>query len=106
MNDSASELELFRDNVTRFFAEEVEPHYEKWEKDGIIPLTLYRKMGQQGLLCVDLPEAYGGVGAPFQFCCVVVEEAARMGYLALASNLTVHSDIVAPYILHLGTEAQ
>jgi acyl-CoA dehydrogenase len=106
MNDVASELELFRDNVKRFFSANVEPHYEKWEKDGIIPLSLYRQMGEQGLLCVDQPEAYGGIGAPFQFCCVVVEEAARMGYLALASNLTVHSDIVAPYILHLGTEEQ
>ena len=102
----AAELELFRDTVKRFLADEVEPHYEKWEKGGIIPLELYRKMGEHGLLCLDVPETYGGIGAPFQFCCVVVEEAARMGYLALASNLTVHSDIVAPYILHLGTEEQ
>ena len=106
MNDIASELSLFRDNVRRFFAENVEPHFEKWEKAGIIPQDLYRKMGEQGLLCVDIPEQYGGIGALFEFCCVVVEEAGRMGYLSLASNLTVHSDIVAPYILHLGTEAQ
>src|SRR3546814_19338512 len=52
------------------------------------------------------PEEYGGIGAPFAFSCVVVEEVARMGFLALASNLTVHSDIAAPYILHLGSEAQ
>ncbi|HUR41081.1 MAG TPA: acyl-CoA dehydrogenase family protein [Verrucomicrobiae bacterium] len=102
----ASELQLFRDNVRRFFADNVEPAYEKWEHGGIIPLDFYRKMGEQGLLCLDVPEAYGGVGAPFEFCCIVVEEAARMGFLALASNLTVHSDIVAPYILHLGTEEQ
>src|SRR3546814_16503741 len=54
----------------------------------------------------DLPEEYGGIGAPFAFSCVVVEEVARMGFLALASNLTVHSDIAATYILHLGREAQ
>jgi acyl-CoA dehydrogenase len=106
MNDAASELELFRDNVKRFFKEHAEPHYEKWERAGIIPQDFYRQMGAQGLLCLDVPDTYGGAGAPFQFCCVVVEEAARAGYLALASNLTVHSDIVAPYILHLGTEEQ
>ncbi len=106
MTASAAELELFRDNVRRFFTEQVEPNYEKWEHAGIIPKDFYRAMGENGLLCVDLPEAYGGIGAPFDFCCIVVEEAARMGYLALASNLTVHSDIVAPYILHLGTEEQ
>ncbi len=100
------ELELFRDTVVRFLKDNVEPHYEAWEKDGILPKELYLKMGEAGLLCVDQPEEYGGIGAPFEFSCVVVEEAARLGFLALASNLTVHSDIVAPYILHLGSEAQ
>jgi acyl-CoA dehydrogenase len=101
-----AELELFRDNVRRFFTEQVEPHYAQWEKDGIVPRELYLQMGENGLLCVDQPEEYGGMGAPFEFSCLIVEEAARMGYLALASNLTVHSDIAAPYILHLGTEEQ
>ena len=106
MTVNAEELSLFRDTVVRFFKDNVEPHYEKWEKNGILPKELYLQMGEAGLLCVDAPEEYGGIGAPFEFCCVVVEEAARMGFLALASNLTVHSDIAAPYILHLGTEAQ
>lgn len=101
-----AELELFRDNVRRFFTVQVEPHYAQWEKDGIFPRELYLQMGENGLLCVDQPEEYGGMGAPFEFSCLIVEEAARMGYLALASNLTVHSDIAAPYILHLGTEEQ
>ena len=102
----AAELELFRDNVRRFLAAKVEPHYEKWEKAGIVPRELYRELGEAGLLCVDLPEEYGGIGASFEFSMVVVAEAARMGFMALASNLTVHSDIAAPYVLHLGTEAQ
>jgi acyl-CoA dehydrogenase len=105
-SEHESEISVWRDTVRRFLAAEVEPHYERWEKDGIIPQALYRKMGEAGLLCVDTPETYGGGGAPFEFSCVVVEEAARLGFLALASNLTVHSDIVAPYILHLGTEHQ
>jgi len=102
----AEELSLFRDNVVRFLKDNVEPHYEKWEKAGIFPKELYLELGAAGLLCVDLPEAYGGAGAPFESSMVVLEEAARMGFLALASNLSVHSDIAAPYILHLGTEAQ
>ena len=102
----AAELELFRDNVRRFFAEHVEPHYEAWEKAGKFPASLYLEMGANGLLCVDLPEEYGGAGAPFEFSMVVLEEAARMGFLALASNLSVHSDIAAPYILHLGSDYQ
>ncbi|MGQ0698737.1 MAG: acyl-CoA dehydrogenase family protein [Panacagrimonas sp.] len=106
MSTPNSELELFRDNVRRFFADNVEPNYAQWEKDGIVPKELYRQMGEQGLLCVDQPEEYGGMGAPFEFSVLVLEEAARMGFLSLASNLSVHSDIAAPYILHLGSEAQ
>ncbi len=106
MTMHTEELELFRDTVVRFLKDHVEPHYEKWEKSGILPKELYLQLGEAGLLCVDLPEEYGGIGAPFAFSCVVVEEAARLGFLALASNLTVHSDIAAPYILHLGSEAQ
>jgi acyl-CoA dehydrogenase len=102
----AAELELFRDNVRRFLAARVEPHYEKWEKAGIVPRELYLELGEAGMLCVDQPEEYGGTGASFEFSMVVVAEAARMGFMALASNLTVHSDIAAPYVLHLGTEAQ
>lgn len=101
-----AELELFRDNVRRFLQEEAQPHYEQWEKDGIIPQDFYRKMGENGLLCVDQPEEYGGIGAPFEFAMVVLDEVSRMGFMALASNLTVHSDIAAPYILHLGNEEQ
>jgi len=106
MTASAEELELFRDNVIRFLSEEVEPHYEQWERAGIFPKELYLKLGAAGLLCVDQPEEYGGAGAPFAFSMVVIEEVSRMGFLALASNLTVHSDIAAPYILHLGSEEQ
>lgn len=103
---STEELDAWRDSIRRFLAAQVEPHYAHWEADGILPKSLYLKLGEQGLLCVDLPEEYGGSGAPFRFSTVVVEEMARMGFLGLATNLSVHSDIVAPYILHLGSEDQ
>ena len=106
MTDASSELELFRDNVRRFLKDNVEPHYEKWEKDGITPRQLWRDLGEAGLLCVDAPAEYGGIGAPFEFSCVVLEELGRGGFGALAANIAVHSDIVTPYIAHLGTEEQ
>ena len=101
-----SELELFRDNVRRFLQAEIEPHYADWEKAGIVPREMWTKFGENGLLCVDTPEEYGGIGAPFEFSCVVLEEVGRAGYGALGANLAVHSDIVAPYIAHLGTPEQ
>jgi acyl-CoA dehydrogenase len=97
---------LFRDSVRKFLETEVEPHYDEWEREEIWPREVWQKLGNNGLLCVDMPEEYGGYGAPFEFSCVVVEEISRAGYGALASGVSVHSDIVAPYILNLGTQEQ
>lgn len=103
---SESEKALFRDSVAKFLKQEVEPHYNQWEKDEIWPKDLWHKLGENGFLCVDMPSVYGGYDASFEFSCIVVEEISRAGYGALAAGVSVHSDIVAPYILHLGTEDQ
>lgn len=102
----ASERELFRDTLKKFLDNEVAPFYEQWEKDEIFPRDLWNKMGENGFLCVDVPAEYGGYGADFQLSAIVVEELARGGYGAICTSVSVHSDIVAPYITHLGTEEQ
>jgi acyl-CoA dehydrogenase len=101
-----AEKELFRDSIKKFLEAEVEPNYDQWEKDEIWPRDLWDKLGENGFLCVDIPSEYGGYDASFELSCVVVEEISRAGYGALASGVSVHSDIVAPYILDLGTEDQ
>src|SRR5690554_4381649 len=101
-----SDITLFRDTVRKFLETEVAPHYDRWEREHLLPRELWNMLGAQGLLCVDMPEAYGGAGADFRLSAVVVEEVARMGFGGLVSALSVHSDIVAPYILHLGSEEQ
>lgn len=103
---TTADRELFRDNFRKFLANEVEPHYAQWEKNEIFPRELWNRMGENGYLCVDVPEAYGGYGADFALSAIVVEELGRAGYGALMSSVSVHSDIVAPYILHLGSEEQ
>ncbi|UXD86718.1 acyl-CoA dehydrogenase family protein [Thalassolituus hydrocarboniclasticus] len=100
------ERALFRDNVARLLEVEVAPHYEQWEKDGIVPAQIWRTLGIAGLLCVDMPEEFGGCGVPFDYSVVVGAELARMGFGALATNVMVHSDIVAPYLQHIGSEQQ
>jgi len=100
------ELALFRESVIKALEKEIKPHYEQWEKDGIAPRKLWNTLGDAGMLCVDVPEDCGGCGAPFQYSVVVSEELARMGFGALSTNVMVHSDIVAPYLSHLGNDAQ
>lgn len=55
------------------------------------------------MLCSHLPEEYGGLGADFLYSAVVIEEISRLGLTGIGFSL--HSDIVAPYILHYGSEA-
>ncbi|WP_018403199.1 acyl-CoA dehydrogenase family protein [Marinobacter gelidimuriae] len=100
------ELALFRESVIKALEKEIKPHYEQWEKDGIAPRKLWNTLGDAGMLCVDVPEDCGGCDAPFQYSVVVGEELARMGFGALSTNVMVHSDIVAPYLSHLGNDGQ
>ncbi len=102
----ATEIELFRESTRKFLEKEVLPFYDLWEKQEILPRALWRSLGEHGLLCVDMPEEYGGAGSTFRMSAVVIEEMSRLGFGALASNVSVHSDIVTPYILHLGNDAQ
>jgi acyl-CoA dehydrogenase len=103
-NVYSEEHELFRDQVRRFIAEEITPNHAQWENDGIVPRSLWRKAGAAGFLCTEVPEEYGGGGGDFLFGAVTIEEMARAG--ATGPTFYLHSEIVAPYLLHYGTEEQ
>ena len=96
--------EIFRDQVRRFIDREISPHHAQWEHDGILPRDVWRKAGENGLLCVSIPTEYGGGGGDFGHSAIVIEELARAN--ATAPGFTTHSEIVAHYILAYGTEAQ
>ncbi len=100
------ELEMFRDMLLKVMEAEVAPHYEQWDEQGIMPRELWNTLGDAGLLCVDVDEDNGGCGVPFEYSTLVAGEIACLGYGALATNVMVHSDIVAPYISHLANEEQ
>ena len=101
-----ADLELFRDNFRRFMQEHIAPHYATWEREGIMPRSVWNLLGENGFLCIDVPEEYGGYGVPTHYSLMLVEESARAGYSALSTGISCHSEIAAPYILHIGTEEQ
>ena len=78
------------------------PNVDQWEKDGIEPKSIWRKMGQSGFLCTDVPPAYGGMGGDFLYSVIVTEELSHTFHTGLAAAL--HSDIVVPYISAFGSE--
>jgi acyl-CoA dehydrogenase len=98
-----AEHEQFRDAVRRFVVAEVLPHRERHEKQGFIDRDVWVKAGAAGFLCPTMPEAYGGSGADRRYSVVVFEETARLGAVSLL-GWSLHSDIVAPYLLNYGTE--
>lgn len=100
------ELALFREMTRRALDQEVAPYYEAWESAGMMPRGIWHTLGRAGMLCVDLPEQYGAAGASFEVAQLVLGEMAQMGYGGLASSFNIHANIVAPYILHRGTQAQ
>ena len=104
--DEQAELQLFTESLERFCDAEIEPHYRTWEKAGRVPRELLRKMGENGYLCADVPDTYGGPGASVPFSFAVVEVLSRRGYGGFVGGLQVHNDIIPPYLLHCGTEAQ
>ena len=100
---SDEDLELYRDNVVRFIESEVLPYDEEARKRGHVGHEVWRKAGALGLLCADIPEAYGGAGGDFRHEAVFYEEMSRRALTGMATS--VHA-IVAHYFLNHGTEEQ
>ncbi|MFJ8660673.1 acyl-CoA dehydrogenase family protein [Streptomyces sp. NPDC093795] len=97
--------EAFRGVVRTFLEKEVLPHYEQWEKDGVVSREVWLAAGRQGLLGLAVDEEYGGGGNPdFRYGAVLAEEFTRAGAPGLAIGL--HNDIIGPYLTSLGTEEQ
>jgi len=96
--------EAFRDSFRRFIDKEIAPYHEAWEEQGYVERTVWNKAGENGFLCMGLPEAFGGSDADKLYSVAQMEEIARAGFSGIGFGL--HSEIVAPYILHYGTEAQ
>ncbi|XP_066201439.1 long-chain specific acyl-CoA dehydrogenase, mitochondrial isoform X2 [Saccopteryx leptura] len=100
----SSEHDILRENVRKFFQEEVSPHHAEWEKAGEVSRELWEKAGKQGLLGVNIAERHGGIGADFYSSAVVVEEQAYSN--CSGPGFSLHSDIIMPYIANYGSEEQ
>jgi acyl-CoA dehydrogenase len=100
----SEEHELFREQFRRFVKEEVEPHVAGWNRDGIVPRAIWKRMGEEGYLGANQPEAWGGAGGDFLFDAIIMEELAWFRCHALQASL--HTDICLPYLETYGSEEQ
>lgn len=96
-------LNLFRHTVRRVVNEHLVANRDEIERAGMAPRSFWLAAGEAGMLCPGVPEEYGGMGLDFRFNAVVLEERAYAGSWV---GTAIHSDIVADYLVHYGTEAQ
>ena len=92
----------FRERLRGFLEKEVTPFSDQWERDKIVPKSVWQKMGQGGFLCTDVIPEFGGLGGDFLYTLIVAEELTRTRQTGLSALL--HSDIVVPYISSFGSE--
>ncbi|RZJ11789.1 MAG: acyl-CoA dehydrogenase, partial [Haliea sp.] len=95
-----SDHEAFRDAFRKFCDKEIAPHHEAWEEQGYVDRAVWNKAGENGFLCMTMPEEYGGSGADKLYSVVQFEELNARGFTGIGYSL--HSEIVAPYLLHYG----
>src|SRR6185312_7592477 len=100
----SEDLVLLEEQARRFIADEFVPHLDSWHEAGIYDRDVWTKAGSAGLLCAAMPEEYGGAGGSFAHEAVINREFSLAGFDTFGAPL--HSGIVAPYILHYGTEEQ
>jgi acyl-CoA dehydrogenase len=98
------EHQLFRETLRKFLDKEARPFYAQWEKERLIPRSLWKKMGDSGFLCPWVDESYGGVNADFGYSVVLNEELEKVGSSMVGIGL--HNDIVTPYIAAYGSDVQ
>ena len=98
------ELVMLQDMATRFLENEIAPNYERYEKQEIVDREAWEKAGATGLLCASMPEDYGGAGGTYAHEAVIAEALGHVGVDGF--GIALHNAIVAPYILHHGSEEQ
>jgi acyl-CoA dehydrogenase len=87
--------EAFRDLVRTFVAREAVPEYGKWEEAGCPPKQVFRRLGELGVMGLNMPEAWGGSAQDYTYNVVLQEETARAG--VTIGSLRTHLDVILPY---------
>jgi acyl-CoA dehydrogenase len=101
---ASDDVSMLYDMATKFLEAEIAPRYEEFEKNEMFDRASWEKAGAAGLLCASMPEEYGGSGGSFAHESAIIEAIGHVGVDGF--GIALHNSIVAPYILHYGSEEQ
>jgi acyl-CoA dehydrogenase len=98
------ETEAVFELAVEFFEREVVARNEEWDAQHRIDRSVWDIAGKHGLLLCSIPDEYGGGGGTFAHDLAVFEAQGYAGDLSF--GISIHSGIVAHYILEYGTDEQ
>ncbi|KAA0017680.1 acyl-CoA dehydrogenase family protein [Antrihabitans cavernicola] len=98
------DLDALRELARSFCDKVIKPNTEKFIEQHHVDRDMWNTAGELGLLCMSIPEEFGGGGGTFAHEAVLIEEQARIGDTSWGQ--TVHSGIVAHYLNAYGTDEQ
>ncbi|MEE8507974.1 MAG: acyl-CoA dehydrogenase family protein [Myxococcota bacterium] len=98
------EHELFRDTVRKFVEDELRPRAREFDEKGRIDKSLFKKMGDLGMLGLRYDPAYGGSGLDWSFTAVMYEELGRADNAGVTMGISVHTDMATPSLAEFGNE--
>ncbi|MFS0886393.1 acyl-CoA dehydrogenase family protein [Aeromicrobium sp. 179-A 4D2 NHS] len=102
----SADHEDFRASCAAFLDKHARPFADEFVAAKAFPREFWTAAGAEGFLGLEIPEEFGGAGAEdFRFNAVWAEELSKVS-AALASCVSIHSDIATPYIVDLGTQEQ
>ena len=102
----SEDLNMIRAQLRRFIETEVTTKAEPWEKDGMVPRDVLRRMGDLGVLGMRYDEQYGGAGLNVMSSVVLAEEVGRSTFGGFSATVLVHTDMASPHLENAGSPEQ
>jgi len=94
-----------RRTMQQFIKNEINPHVDQWEREGIYPAhQVFKKMGDLGLLGLCKPVEYGGAGLDYSYGMVMAEELGAINAGGVGMSIGVQTDMATPALARFGSD--
>ena len=101
-NDEQKEL---MKTTKKLIETEINPHTEQWEKEQMFPAhEVFKKFGDAGLLGINKPSEYGGLGLDYKYELAFLEACGHIRSSGVAMGLGVQTDCATPALARFGSD--